>query len=221
MTPLKGSIVVAVLLSSAPLLAQDPVKVDPTHYKVILENASVRILSVNYAAGAKSPTHQHPDGIIIPLATAKTRFTTPDGKSEDRELVSGSGMYAPAGTHSVTNLGGAFNGILVEFKGAAPGKATLPTTRPGMTMKVLAEGPRAMAYSTTAEPSFAEPPGTTHDYDQVVIATGPAQMSLAIAGKPARTTWARGDVQFIGRGVAHESKNTGGKPVEMIIVAIK
>ena len=44
---------------------------------------------------------------------------------------------------------------------------------------------------------------------------------MAIDGKPAKTTWARGDVQFIGRGVAHESKNTSGKPVEMVIVAIK
>jgi hypothetical protein len=40
-------------------------------------------------------------------------------------------------------------------------------------------------------------------------------------GKPARTSWARGDVQFIGRGVPHESKNTGGKPVDYVIVAIR
>ena len=46
-------------------------------------------------------------------------------------------------------------------------------------------------------------------------------MSLAIDGKPARTTWARGDVVYIGRGVAHESKNTGGKPIDYVIVAIK
>ena len=46
-------------------------------------------------------------------------------------------------------------------------------------------------------------------------------MSLSIDGKPAKTTWARGDVQFIGRGVAHESKNTGGKPVEYVIILIK
>jgi oxalate decarboxylase/phosphoglucose isomerase-like protein (cupin superfamily) len=90
-----------------------------------------------------------------------------------------------------------------------------------MAMKVLAEGPRAMAYRTTAEPTFAEPAGTTHDYDQVVIALGSARMSLAIDGKPAKTNWARGDVQFIGRGTPHESKNTGGKPVDFVIVAIR
>ena len=46
-------------------------------------------------------------------------------------------------------------------------------------------------------------------------------MSLSIDGKPAKTTWARGDVQFIGRGTPHEAKNTSGKPVEFVIVAIK
>ena len=78
-----------------------------------------------------------------------------------------------------------------------------------------------MAYQTTADPTFQEPAGSKHDYDQVVIALGPAQMSLSIDGKPAKTTWARGDVQFIERGVAHESKNTGGKPIDFVIVAIK
>jgi hypothetical protein len=46
-------------------------------------------------------------------------------------------------------------------------------------------------------------------------------MSLAVDGKPAKTTWKRGDATFIGRGVAHESKNAGGKPVDFIIVAVK
>jgi oxalate decarboxylase/phosphoglucose isomerase-like protein (cupin superfamily) len=46
-------------------------------------------------------------------------------------------------------------------------------------------------------------------------------MSLAMEGKPAKRSWARGDVQVIPRGTAHESQNTGGKPTEFIIVAIK
>jgi oxalate decarboxylase/phosphoglucose isomerase-like protein (cupin superfamily) len=45
--------------------------------------------------------------------------------------------------------------------------------------------------------------------------------SLSIDGQPEKTTWARGDVQFVGRGVAHEARNTGGKPVDMVVVAIK
>jgi len=202
--------------------AQDPVKVDSGHYKVLLDNASVRVLKISYPAGAKSSMHQHPEAIVVPLADSKVKFTLPDGKTEDSNLSNEAAMYMPAGTHNPTNVGtSAVDAILVEFKAKAPGTATIPTSREGMSMKVLAEGPRAVAYRTTATPTFHEPAGSTHDYDQVVIALGPSQMALSIDGKPAKTTWARGDAQFIGRGVAHESKNAGGKPVDFVIVAIK
>jgi quercetin dioxygenase-like cupin family protein len=210
------------LLWSGAAFAQDPVKVDSAHYKVVLENASVRILKISYPAGAKSQMHQHPEAIVVPLTDAKVRFTMPDGKAEDSSLANEVAQYMPAGTHNPANVGtGAVDAILVEFKAKTPGTATVPATREGLGMKLLAEGPRAVAYRTTAAPTFAEPAGTKHDYDQVVIAVGPSQMSLSIDGKPAKSTWARGDAQFIGRGVAHESKNAGGKPVDFIIVAVK
>ena len=211
-----------VLLWSATALAQDPVKVDSAHYKLIVENASVRVLKIDYAAGAKSVMHQHPDSIVIPLGNSKVRFTTPDGKFEDMDMPSESAMYTPAGTHNPSNIGTErVDAILIEFKTAAPGKATLPSSRAGMNLKVLAESPRAAAYRSTAAATFSEAAGTKHDFDQVVIALGPTPLSLSVDGKPAKTTWARGDVQFIGRGVAHESKNTSGKPEDMLIVAIK
>jgi hypothetical protein len=90
-----------------------------------------------------------------------------------------------------------------------------------LTLKVLAEGPRAVAHRITAAPGFQEAAGSKHDYDQVVIALSAMPMSLSLDGKPARTTWARGDVQFIGRGVAHEARNTGGKPADFVIVSIR
>jgi len=216
------SIVSLVLLWSGAALAQDAVKTDPAHYKVVLENDSVRILKINYAPGGKSIMHSHPDAIVIPLSASKVRFALADGKSQDSDLASESAMYTPAGTHNPTNVGtGPVDALLVEFKGKTPGKAALPTSRPGMTVKALAEGPYGTAYRSTASATFAEPAGSKHDFDQVVIALGSAPMSLSIDGKPAKTTWARGDVSFIGRGVAHEAKNTGGKPSDMVIVVIK
>ena len=216
------SMVSLVLGWAGAALAQDAVKVDPAHYKVVFENAGVRVLRINYAPGAKSSMHQHPASIVVPLAASKVRFALPDGKSELSELANESAMYMPAGTHEPTNVGsGSVDALLIEFKTAAPGKAALPASRPGMDITVLAEGPRATAYRSTAAATFAEPAGTTHEYDQVVIALGPAQLSLSIDGKPAKTAWVRGDVQFVGRGVAHEAKNTGGKPVDMVVVAIK
>lgn len=207
---------------SVVVFAQDPVKIDATHYKMILDNAGVRVLRVSYAPGEKSPMHQHPDSIAVALTASKVRFGLADGKFQDSDMALESALYAPAGTHSPTNAGtGRVEVVLVEFKAAAPGTAVLPATRPGLANKMLAEGPRAVAHRTTADPAFAEPAGTKHDYDQVVIALSNAQMSLAVAGQPAKTSWARGDVAFIGRGIGHETKNTGGKPVDFVIVSIK
>jgi quercetin dioxygenase-like cupin family protein len=213
----------AVLLAALPLAAaaQDPVKVDAGHYKLLLDNASVRVLKIAVPTGAKSPMHSHPDAILVPLASGKARFTMPDGKTEDVELVKETASWTPAMTHSPANVGTAgIEGILVEFKGA-PGTATLPAARAGLQTTTLIENPRAVAIKTTAAPDFHEAAGTTHEYDQVVIALGAADMSLAVDGKAPVTKWQRGDVQFIGRGVKHESKNTSGKPIDFIIVAIK
>lgn len=216
------SMAALVLFSAGVVEAQDPAKVDSAHYKVIAENANVRVLKISYPVGGKSVPHAHPDAIVIPMTTSKVHFANADGTSRDEELTAGTAMYSPAGVHTPSNMGKTpVDAILVEFKGAQPGTATLPTERPNMNLKMLAEGPRGNAHHIVAEPTFAEPAGTKHDYDQVVIALDAAGMSLSINGKPAKTTWKRGDVSLIGRGEAHESKNTGGKPTEFVIVAAK
>ena len=213
--------VATAIAGSSVLFAQDPAKVDAAHYKVVIDNASVRVLEVNHGVGGKSVMHAHPDAIIIPLNASKVRFNTPDGKFTDSELPNESASCAPAGVHNPANLGTtAIRAIVIEFKGAG-GKAALPAQRPGMVMKTMAECARATAYRSTADPAFHEPAGSKHDFDQVVVALGPGQMSLAIDGKPAKTTWARGDAVFIGRGVAHEAKNSGGKPIDFMVVSIK
>ncbi|HKZ30763.1 MAG TPA: hypothetical protein VJ648_00235 [Vicinamibacteria bacterium] len=214
----------AVLLAALPLAAaaQDPVKVDGGHYKLLVDNASVRVLKISYAPGAKSVMHSHPDAMLVPLGAAKVRFTLADGKTQDMEVGKEIAAYTPAGTHDPTNVGTTpVDAILVEFKAQTPGTATVPTSRPGMQVATIAESPRAVAIKTTAAPDFHEPAGSVHEYDQIVIALGDAGMSLAVDGSAPVTKWQRGDVQFIGRGVKHESKNTSGKPVEFIIVAVK
>src|SRR4051794_2269001 len=94
-----------VLLMSQAAAAQDPVKVASEHYTVITENASVRVLKITYAPGAKSAMHHHPDSIVVPLAASKAKFTLADGTSQESDLAVDAAMYAPAGNHSVTNIG--------------------------------------------------------------------------------------------------------------------
>lgn len=215
------SAIAAVLLVSGAAAGQDPARVSPETYRLVLENEAVRIFRVSGPAGNKVAVHAHPDHLAIALTAARIQFTRPGAEPETVDLASESATYVPAGAHESANVGTApFDAIVIELKGAA-GQPGSPTLRPNMNQTVLAEGPKAVAYRMTSDPSSQEPAGTTHDYAQVVIALEPAQLSLSIEGKPAKTTWARGDVQFIGRDVPHESKNTGGKPVNFILVAIR
>ena len=163
---------VALALAALPLAAaaQDAVKVAPQHYKVLIDNASVRVLKITYAPGAKSAMHSHADAMLVSLQDSKTRFTLPDGKTQDIEVGKETATYMTASAHAPTNVGTTpVDAILVEFKTKEPGTASLPSSRPGMQASVLAESPRAVAIKTTAAPDFREDPGTTHDYDQVVI----------------------------------------------------
>ena len=158
----------ALVLSALPFTAaaQDVVKVDSAHYKVLIDKAVVRVLKVTVSAGAKSPMHSHPDAMLVALQDSKAQFTLPDGKTQDRCDRQGDGRLHARTTYASANVGTTpVDAILVEFKAKDPGSATLPSERPGLKLNVLAEGPRAVAFKTTAAPDFHEDPGT-HDYDQ-------------------------------------------------------
>ena len=214
--------VAAIIALATPAAAQDSVNTNPEVYRVVFENASVRVLSVNVKPGAKTTMHEHPDNVIVALADAKVKFTGPDGKSEEAGLKADQAMWSPGGRHSGENLEKTpVQVVLVELKGTKAPTATIPTNRPDMKIVPLFDNSRAMAYRATTGPNFHEPAGSTHDFDQVVIALGDSDaMSVDVEGK-AKTQWKRGDVLFIGRGMKHESRNSGVKPLDVIIVAIK
>lgn len=105
----------SLLLSPSP--AQDPVKVDAKHYKVVLENAQVRVLRITYAAGEKSVMHEHPDAVAVFVTGGSVKFTMPDGKTEQRDTKAGDAVWTPAGKHLPQNVGSKpFELILVEMK---------------------------------------------------------------------------------------------------------
>jgi quercetin dioxygenase-like cupin family protein len=209
-----------VLATASVARAQDPAKVDAKHYHVLVDNARVRVLHVAVPPGEKTPVHEHPDSIIIPLVNSNVRFTLADGKTVPSDLKAETAAFDPASKHAGENLGKtAVEALVVELKGNAAPTATIPASRPGIKSSRLLENPRADVIRATADNTFHEPAGTTHDYDQVIIALGEATLNLNVDGK-ATTKWKRGDVTYIGRGVKHESKNAG-KPVDFIIVAIK
>ena len=102
----------------APMLfAQDAVKVDPQHYKVVSENDQVRILKVHYGPHEKSIMHSHPNTVAVFLTDAKGVFHFADGKSQPFEVKAGDSQYSPADIHLPENTGEqAMDVIVIELK---------------------------------------------------------------------------------------------------------
>jgi len=122
---MKRLIFAALVLAAiaAPVLAQDPVKVDAKHYKVEFENEHVRVLRITYGPGEKSVMHEHPDAIATFLVDAKNVFHLPDGTKQENSNKKGSVLWTPAGKHMPENTGDKpFELILVELKPKAPAK---------------------------------------------------------------------------------------------------
>jgi hypothetical protein len=95
----------------------DPVRVDPKHYSVELENDQVRVLRIKYGAHDKSVMHGHPNSIAVFLSDAHFKFTLPDGKTDEPKSKAGQIMWLEGGEHLPENLSGkTFEAILVELK---------------------------------------------------------------------------------------------------------
>ncbi len=214
-------VAMGVCLAGSTGLAQDPLKVNPKVYHVVVDNPQVRVLHVMAAAGAKTVMHEHPDNITVLLTDGKMTFTDAAGKTETVDMKAGQALPFGPQKHMGVNTGTSdLEAIVVELKGSAAPKATLPASRPNTTMTPLAQSARADAFRITADAGFKEEPGTKHDYDQVVIALAPSTFSIEVGGKTT-TTWKRGDAVFIGRGQPHQAQSTSGKPQDFVIVAIK
>jgi len=95
----------------------DPVELDPKHYKAEFENDTVRVLRIKLGAKEKSVMHDHPSGVGIFLTDQHVKFTYPDGSTKEIEVRAGETKWLDAFTHLPENLSGKpFEMIFVEIK---------------------------------------------------------------------------------------------------------
>lgn len=107
-----------VTFGAATALAQDPVKVDPKHYKVISENAQVRVLHIHYGPHETSVKHWHPASVVVYITDGHTKMLLGNGKTVISNGKAGDAVYSPAGVHTPTNVSDKpFDAVLVELKG--------------------------------------------------------------------------------------------------------
>ena len=94
-----------VLCSFAVALAQDPTKVEPTHYKLAFENEYVQVVNVHYGPHEKSSLHAHMGGVVVVLSAGHLRFTDENGKTQEVFAKPGEPRWFPPFRHKVENLG--------------------------------------------------------------------------------------------------------------------
>lgn len=99
---------------------QDVMKVAANHYKVLKEDASVRVVENTLGPGEKDPMHTHPAGWFYVTKPGKMKVVHADGKSEVWDAKAGEqGWMDAEGPHTSENIGTAPMGfVLVEVKAA-------------------------------------------------------------------------------------------------------
>jgi quercetin dioxygenase-like cupin family protein len=198
------------LAIASPARAQDPVKVDSKHYKIVAENERVRVLKVSYEVGGKSVMHEHPDTFAVFLTDVKVRFGLADGTSVEATQKAGDAMVDKAGKHLPENLGAAaMAAIVVEVKPGAKAPAPVagavpPPSGAGITRTQIVSGPHGEVVLLKTEAGFEEPAGSTHEYDAVVVPMTDSGSTLAMGGKT--VTMKKGEAYLISRGAAHAVK---------------
>jgi quercetin dioxygenase-like cupin family protein len=106
-----------ILFFCAVALAQDPTKVEPTHYKLAFENEYVQVVNVHYGPHEKSNLHVHPGGVVVVLTAGHLRFADENGKTQEVFAKPGEARWFPPFKHRVENLGdSAYNAVYIGIK---------------------------------------------------------------------------------------------------------
>src|SRR5688500_2184018 len=113
----------AAVVMAGTLSAQDPAKVQPRSYRVLLENSEVRVLEYSSVPGmgvCGAGAHSHPRALNILLTPARVRVTA-KGKTFVATNKEGDVWYTPPVTHEAENISGhGVRAVMVEFMTPRP-----------------------------------------------------------------------------------------------------
>lgn len=85
-------------------MSLDPAESNPDHYRVVFENARVRVLEYTDAPGDRTTPHAHPDSVMYTLSSFRRRLVSGDTQREVA-LDAGTVGWLPAQEHHGENIG--------------------------------------------------------------------------------------------------------------------
>jgi quercetin dioxygenase-like cupin family protein len=95
-------LVSACMLMTINLAAQDMVKTNPKHVKLLTDTLGVRMVKVTMAPGDELTLHTHPVQMVYCLEGGEITVTYKDGKKEVMKMKAGESMQAPPELPHVT-----------------------------------------------------------------------------------------------------------------------
>ena len=98
-------VVALVLYALEVAVAQDPTKIEPSHYKLAFETESVQVVNVHYGPHEKSSMHDHPGGVVVVISGGHLKFTDQHGNVQEVFAKAGESRWFPPFKHKVENLG--------------------------------------------------------------------------------------------------------------------
>jgi hypothetical protein len=212
-----------ICLTGAFAWAQDPVKVASGQYKLIAENEEVRLLEANLVPGSKTVMHSHPALMAVMLQPGLTKWTMPDGRTEQSapDTKRGLVMAMPAQSHVSENIDKKpLKALLIEFKKPAPAAAKARKASSAPSCKVVAESPHAIAQlcsggvgSITAK--------HTHSAGVVYVALNDVTAEITDGAGKTRVLEMKKDAAAIAAPETHSAKNTGKAAYQLIVVDLK
>ncbi len=110
----------AAQLGTAGAVAQDPARVMPRTYRVVLENDRVRVLEFTSRPGmgiCGEGMHSHPARLTIVMNGYQARSSTTNSPGKTRQRKDGEVFWSEAVTHKVENVGKTSSRtLIVELK---------------------------------------------------------------------------------------------------------
>lgn len=83
----------------------DPLKIAPRNYRLLMDNARVRVYEVTIRPGEKIALHSNGPSVIYVFNDGRLKHTYPDGKVRETDAVKGTVIWDDAETHETENVG--------------------------------------------------------------------------------------------------------------------
>lgn len=101
-------------------LAQDPAQTDPLHFKVEIDNPTVRVLHVTVAPNTKVKFHELAGAVVVPLTDYESILKRANGQTMTVTRRKGKAGWLDGGVREFQSGARGIDALLIEIKRASP-----------------------------------------------------------------------------------------------------